>query len=194
MGSKFMKGPLAIAATVVVAAVTPGSAMATTTEDISGTVYGLVSCVPTGSDYYDPVSGHYDCIGSSTFTGSLTGQTVWHAQGTADLVTGAEAGSEQERCFCRTADGHQGELLFAETDTISSTGQIVVNGTIIYGSGDFAGATGYITMTGNSLPNGSAVVSIAGRWTHPAYGASNVSSPAARKGRGRHRHRHHHRR
>lgn len=154
----------------------PGSAIAAAPEPVSGSFVGY-GCLPTGTNFYDPVSSRFDCSNTSTYTGTWTGQSLVHAWGTSDLVTGDTQGTIEERVFATTADGHKGELHFIETFTIDgATGAEKITATILDGSGDFAGAAGTIYLSGTDLSAGPSYGTYSGTWTHPAYGSSSSSA------------------
>jgi hypothetical protein len=196
-------GATPIFALCALALLAPTSAIANTAEPVSGQWYSAVPCLPTN---YDPVSTEGYCTASSTWTGTWTGQTIYHAQGTADLLTGDEQGTIEERLFGQTADGHRGELHFIETYAVNgATNHITISARILDGSGDFAGATGAIRFTGTVSPIGNGLGTYIGSWTHPAYGSPSGSKtnasqagstqPSAPRGRTarHHRARTHHR-
>jgi hypothetical protein len=141
-------------------------------EALSGTDYVPVPCSPAGADYYDPATGRFSCAGTSTWTGSLTGETLYHSVGTADLATGDQRGITDIQLVAVTADGHHGTLhLVGELVTDGATGVTTITTHIVDGGGDFAHAKGAIVIAGPTIGPGSGILTYAGRWTLPSYRA-----------------------
>lgn len=174
-----------VVSTVGVLAATAGAparAVAARPEPVSGNFYGY-GCVPTGTNFYDPVSSRFDCSNTSTYTGTWTGESLVHAWGTSDLVTGDTKGTIEERVFATTADGHEGELHFIEAFTIDgATYAEKITATLLDGSGDFAGATGRIYLSGTALSAGPSYGTYSGSWTHPAFGPNSGSAASSAPG------------
>lgn len=146
------------------------AAPATTT---SGTAL-LSQCGPTSTNYYDPVTGRYDCQATAILEGTWTGTASFRSQGTVGLITGDASGTVEVHFDGVSVAGgisRVGTLDFSGTvDVVGSTGATVVRLTIVGGSGAFLGATGTVTSNATSLiTGGPALYSYYGTWTHPAY-------------------------
>ena len=162
---------LLAAGALCAALVAPAPAGANGPHDaLAGDDYVPLPCSPTSADYYDPATGRFSCSGTSTWTGSLAGETVYRSQGTSDLETGDQRGTTDIQLVAVTPDGHRGTLhLAGELVTDGATGITTITTRILDGTGDFARARGAICITGPTIGPGSGVLTYAGRWTHPAY-------------------------
>ena len=119
-------------------------------ERLTGDWGGAVPCVPTA---VDTSSNQVSCVGSTTWAGSLTGQTHYTFDGTTDLVTGAGEGTIDETFVGWDEQGRVGTLRFSETiasvpSGIPNTGYVRIEARVVDGSGGFEGARGRLVFVG----------------------------------------------
>lgn len=165
---------LLLAAAAALALAAPAAHAANRHEHVSGDDYVPLPCSPTGADYYDPATGRFRCSGTSTWTGSLNGETVYRSEGVSDVATGDQRGTTDIQLVAVTPDGHRGRLhLVGELVTDGATGVTTITTRIRDGSGDFARAKGTICISGPTVGPGSGILTYAGRWTHPAYASTD---------------------
>jgi hypothetical protein len=151
-----------ITVALCLAAVVPARAFAA--APVHGSWQQLANCLFT---HYDPLGGGFGCEGSSVWQGTWTGVTVYHAEGTYDVLSGDSAGRLQETFRGHDVDGRRGTISFDESYVlVGSTSMIHIDARIAGATGGFAGARGAVTFDGtDNVATGFGTY--AGRWSPP---------------------------
>jgi len=142
---------LAIAATAAPAgaAARPAGPAGVTTSIVGGSWAQVVNCVFTR---YDPSSGDFNCVGSSTWEGAWTGVTHYDVTGTYNVTTGDVHGTFHETFIgIYVPDKSHGTLGFQERLVIDgATSVIHIDTEIVDGDGDptFRCSSGHLTFDG----------------------------------------------
>lgn len=159
---------LAALACLALSSLAPDALAAPRAHPVSGTWQEIVpvsmtSYTPSAGD---PLTGHYQGVGSTLWQGTWTGVTHYTMTGTANLVSGAGSGTLQETFAGRASDGGTGTLDFAESYTIAPDGSLSIQARIVGGTGDFAGAHGSVTFLGHQYGVATGNGTYSGRWSH----------------------------
>jgi hypothetical protein len=142
-----------------------GPAGATTTT-VGGSWAQVVNCVYTR---YEPSTGDFSCVGSSTWEGSWTGLTHYVITGTLNPSTGDMRGTLDET-FVGTwvPDRSHGSLTFHERFTLDGATSVVhIDTDVLGGEGDpaFRCSSGHLTFDGLA-PGQTGFGGYQGRWIH----------------------------
>ncbi|HEY4409217.1 MAG TPA: hypothetical protein VGO87_05005 [Acidimicrobiia bacterium] len=152
--------------------VTPASAAdgpgppGTATSTVGGSWAQIVNCVFTD---YDPSSGAFHCVGSSTWEGSWTGVTHYAVTGVFNATNGDMRGTLDET-FVGTwvPDRSHGTLNFHERFSIDgATSVLHIDTDVLGGDGDpsFRCSGGHVTFDGLT-PGETGFGGYEGTWTH----------------------------
>jgi hypothetical protein len=145
---------------------------------VTGDWVDAAPCIPAS---FDPATGRFSATCSSIWTGTWIGVTKAQLDGTTNLLTGDTTGTIDETFIGRSDDGGTGTLRLRETlevDGNSST--LVIDATIVQGTGDFRGSRGHVTFTGLVAPDGQGAGMYSGRWVRPR-GAGAPRAPLNRE-------------
>ncbi|MEA2273073.1 MAG: hypothetical protein QOI98_1781 [Solirubrobacteraceae bacterium] len=143
MRARSLKFALTVAA--VLAFVVPTTAAARTVP-VEGRWQQLVNCAITS---YNPFTKEFSCIGSSLWTGALTGVTDYVATGTFHALSGDAAGTIRETFRGRDDLGHRGTIAFTETFTLDGGASLIhIDATALGGTRGFAGVRGRLQFDG----------------------------------------------
>lgn len=120
--------------------------------DVAGSFVSTIPCIPTA---WDASTGHTTCVGSSTWTGSLTGVSTYTVEADVDPVTGAGSGTIVETFTGRDTSGRVGTLHFSESFSLWATGipdvgAMAITARVDGAGGDFAGTRGTIRFFGTN--------------------------------------------
>jgi hypothetical protein len=130
------------------------AATASTAEAASPAVHvvGSWTSSPCVVTTYELSTGHIVCRGSSSWTGSLTGQTTYIINGTLNALNGNGSGTIDETFRgIETATEAAGTLRFKESFTLDgATNGITIDCRLIAATGAFAGASGTMHFTGTA--------------------------------------------
>jgi hypothetical protein len=141
------------------------SAQAATGGPVNGNWIDPVSCVPTG---YNLSTGQANCDGVDEWDGTWNGLAYYHETVSFDLITGDASGTAQSTFVGRSSDGRKGTLqLFERLRLDGATGNLHVDGYVTGGSGDFAGARGFVQFDGKANPATGGTGTYAGWWAVP---------------------------
>jgi hypothetical protein len=143
MRNKSLRSALVVAATLALAA---PSAEAARRVPVEGHWQQLVNC---GLTSYDPFTKEFSCVGSSLWTGGLTGVTDYVASGSVHALTGDAEGTIRETFRGRDDLGHRGTIAFTETFTLDGgASRIHIDAAAIDGTQGFAGVRGQLQFDG----------------------------------------------
>jgi hypothetical protein len=112
----------------------------------------------------DPTTGSYQGVGSTLWQGTWSGLTDYTIRGTANLVTGAGAGSITETFAGRSSDGKSGTIRFGETYALDATGHLRIRARVLDATGQFTGGHGSVTFVGTMVGIATGSGSYRGRW------------------------------
>jgi hypothetical protein len=117
---------------------------------VSGNWMSIVNCAFTS---YDPLTGHMTCVGSTLWTGGLTGVTRYDVTGTYDVLTGNSQGTLHEIFRGHDTAGRRGTITFDEQYVLDgAASKIHIDAAAVAGTGGFAGARGRMTFDGTDNP------------------------------------------
>jgi hypothetical protein len=176
----------ALAALAAVASLVNAAPAGAAERSVAGAWVGALPCVFNNplelpGALADPTKAPYHCTGSTTWTGTWNGQTVFEAEGTTNALTGENIGVIYETWRGVTSDGRLGTLYFEESFTIDASAAINIAATIVGASGEVAGAHGQVTFTGTSTPLGQGAGSYQGHWSLPSTAAARRRAHARLK-------------
>jgi hypothetical protein len=135
----------AVTAAVAVGMAFPAAGAAGTVR-LDGRWQQLVNCAITS---FSPSTKQFRCLGSSLWTGGLTGVTNYVAFGTVSLLSGDAAGAITETFRGRDAHGHRGTIAFTERFVLDGgASRIHIDAYPTGGTGGFAGVSGYLAFNG----------------------------------------------
>lgn len=138
------------------------------TRPVNGTWQELVAAVPLS---FNPFTHATTFIGSTAWSGTWTGVTLYKASGTFDLLGDSSGSGDLTETFTGRADtGGVGTLTFAEHIVVLPGGATHIDARITSGTGALAGATGTVTFVGTvNAITGSGTYS--GSWDLPSTAA-----------------------
>jgi hypothetical protein len=157
---------IATAAGPATAVAPPAVPPGVTTSTIGGSWAQVVNCVFTR---YDPSTGDFGCVGSSTWEGAWTGLTHYDATGTYNAATGDMHGTLMETFTgLYLPDKSHGTLRFAERFAIDGATSVVhIEAEILGGDGDptFRCSSGHVAFDGVA-PGSTGLGGYRGSWIH----------------------------
>jgi hypothetical protein len=137
-----------------------------TTSTVGGSWAQVVNCVFTR---YEPSTGDFSCVGSSTWEGSWTGVTHYDVIGRYDAATGGMRGTLDETFIgAYVPDKSRGTLHFSERFVIDgATSVLHIDTDIVGGDGDptFRCSGGRLTFDGIA-PGATGFGGYQGTWVH----------------------------
>lgn len=170
----------------------PGHASASETAVRGGYLEDVpCSSAPVIDPGADPAAFPFDCVGSTTWDGSWTGQTVFTAKGVVNLFTGDASGTIDETFYgVVSASQAPGTVSFHETFFLDgATNTIHIEATIIGGTDAFEGSCGTVTFDGTQLSSTVGHGGYSGTWMRgdacsapTDLGPASPGSPAVARG------------
>jgi len=139
---------------------------APTYQPVSGTLL-TGPCFKPSTQFYDPLTGKFDCEGIAQFSGGWRGSSRFRARGIIDPLSNDAHGSIDDLLDVQSQDG-AGKLRLVGQFTVNRmAGVIVIRSRIVSGDGDFKHAQGRITTTGfMPVPGGPITANYEGKWAH----------------------------
>lgn len=143
-------------------------------QPIEGTYHQApAGCIPAGDD---PSAGRLSCVGSVTWLGTWTGQSVYTFEmGVDDLATGGRV-TVDETLVATDDEGRSGTIrwlvdLTFTPSAVPGTYDVRYSGTIVDATGDFCGARAELVGTG-VIVGAAQTGEYHGRWFPPRHGAA----------------------
>lgn len=127
------------------------STVATRHLDLTGT-YVQPAVTPTGIKNTGSNTSPFQVDSGTTWHGDLEGQTSFKMQGIVNLQTFATRGTNDETFTGSVATLGSGHLHLQETFSVSSTGVLSLDATIVSGDGALSGLRGRMHFAGHSDP------------------------------------------
>jgi hypothetical protein len=126
----------------------------------------FTSLTPSSSD---PTQDAFSCVSGTVWDGSWTGQTMYTAQGTINLLTGDARGTLDETFYgVSTLDQTTGTLHFLERFFVQgATDTIHIDLKLTGGTGDWVGSRGTATFDGVQASGVAGHGGYSGTWIRP---------------------------